>query len=110
MITKFILIVVFDWILDFNQYRREKKIEMLLSVNHRLFFDLPKKTNSNKSKIAIFQTNINGCEINYTVIAGYDTGDDEFKDLCREALKEDYNFSYTDRSKKKAESRSGICN
>ena len=35
---------------------------------------------------------------------------DEMKDLCREALKdEDYNYLYTDRSKKKSESKNCIC-
>ena len=66
------------------------------------YFDLPKRTiRNNSNKIILFNQTLKDIEHIYRGVAGYDMNYDEFKELCRKSLEEDYNYLYIDRSKKK---------
>ena len=57
------------------------------------YFDVPKRTICMKSNIIIlFRQRLRNVEHIYRDIAGFDMFYDEFKELCREAWKEKYNY------------------
>ena len=46
----------------------------------------------------------------YRDVAGYDMKYDEYEELCRKSWEEDYNYHYSDRSKKRNQGKICICN
>ena len=70
------------------------------------YFDLPKRTirnNSNK-KTLITQT-LKDIEYIYRDVGGFDMIHDEFKEICRKTLEEEFNYLCIDRSRKKDQGR-----
>ena len=109
--------VVFDDMLDSNQ----KLIDSFfttgrhkdLDVYHlsQSYFDLSKRTIRNNSNIIIlFQQTLKDVEHIYRVIAGFDMSNDEFKSLCREAWRDNYNYLLIKRLEDKNGSKYMICN
>ena len=65
-----------------------------LSQSH---FDLPKRTiRINSNIILLFQQTVEDVEHIYREIAGFDMSYEEFKELCRNSWKENYNFLLID--------------
>ena len=90
---------VFDDMLDSNQKLIDRFFTRgrhnLCDVDYlsQSFFDVPKKTIRNNSKIIILlQQTLKDVEHIYRDIAGFDMYYDEFKELCREAWKEKHNY------------------
>ena len=111
-------IIVFDDILGssnsrfidqfFNRGRHNNLDIYYLSQS---YFDLPKRTiRNNSKKIILFNQTLKDIEHIYRDVAGYDMNYDEFKDLCRKSWKDDYNYLYIDRSKKRNQGKYCICN
>ena len=75
------------------------------------YFDLRKRTiRNNSKKIVLFNQTLKDLEHIYRDVAGYDMNYDEFKELCRKSLDEDYNYLCIDRSKKRDQGKYCICN
>ena len=109
--------VVFDDMLDSNH----KLIDPFFTRGrHKLcdvyclcqsYFDAPKKTVTNNSKIIIlFQQTLKDVEHIHRDIAGFDMSYEEFKSLCREAWNEKFNYLSINRLEDKNGSRYRICN
>ena len=91
--------VVFDDMLDTSQklidpfFTRGRHNDLDVYYLSQSYFDLPKRTIRNNSNIIIlFQQTLKDVEHIYRDIAGFDMSYDEFKELCREAWKEKYNY------------------
>ena len=91
--------VVFDDMLDTSQklidpfFTRGRHNELDIYYLSQSYFDLPKRTIRNNSNIIIlFQQTLKDVQHIYTDIAGFDMSYDEFKELCREAWRERYNY------------------
>ena len=64
------------------------------------YFDSPKRSiQNNSNKTFLFNQTLNGIENIYRDVSGYDMNYDEFKSLCRESWKDEYNCLGIDRSK-----------
>ena len=75
------------------------------------YFDLPKRTiRNNSNKIILFNQTLKDIEHIHRDVAGYVMNYDEFKELCRKAWEEDYNYLCIDRSKKRDQGKYFICN
>ena len=90
---------VFDDMLDSNQklidpfFTRGRHNDLDVYYLSQSYFDLPKRTIRNNSKIIIlFQQTLKDVEHIYRDIAGFDMSNDEFKSLCREAWRDPYNY------------------
>ena len=91
--------VVFDDMLDSNQklidpfFTRGRHNDLDVYYLSQSYFDLPKRTIRNNSNIIIlFQQTLKDVEHIYRDIAGFDMSNDEFKSLCREAWRDNYNY------------------
>ena len=91
--------VVFDDMLDTSQklrdpfFTRERHNDLDVYYLSQSYFDLPKRTIRNNSNIIIlFQQTLKDVQHIYTDIAGFHMSNDEFKELCREAWRERYNY------------------
>ena len=102
-------IVVFDDILGSSNSRfmdqffiRGRHNNLDIYYLSQSYFDLPKRTiRNNSNKIILFNQTLKDIEHIYRDVAGYDMSYDEYKELCRKAWEEDYNYLCIDRSKKK---------
>ena len=111
-------IIVFDDILGSSNSRfidqffiRGRHNNLDIYYLSQSYFDLPKRTiRNNSNKIILFNQTLKDIEHIYRDVAGYDMNYDEFKDLCRKSLDEDYNYLCIDRSKKKYQGKYCICN
>ena len=109
--------VVFDDMLDSNQklldpfFTRGRHNDLDVYYLSQSYFDLPKRTIRNNSNIIIlFQQTLKDVEHIYRDIAGFDMSYEEFKELCREAWKEKYNYLLINRLEDKHGSRYKLCN
>ena len=109
--------VVFDYMLDSNQklidpfFSRGRHNDLDVYYLSQSYFDLPKRTIRNNSNIIIlFQQTLKDVEHIYRDIAGFLMSYEEFKELCREAWKEKYNYLLINRLEDKNGSRYKICN
>ena len=109
--------VVFDDMLDTSQklidpfFTRGRHNDLDVYYLSQSYFDLPKRTIRNNSNIIIlFQQTLKDVEHIYRDIAGFDMSYDEFKELCREAWRERYNYLLINRLEDKNGSRYKICN
>ena len=109
--------VVFDDMLDSNQklidpfFTRRRHNDLDVYYLSQSYFDLPKRTIRNNSKIKIlFQQTLKDVEHIYRDIAGFDMSNDEFKSLCREAWRDNYNYLLINRLEDKNGSKYMICN
>ena len=109
--------VVFDDMLDFNQklidpfFTRGRHNDLYVYYLSQSYFDLPKRTIRNNSNIIIlFQQTLKDVEHIYRDIAGFDMSNDEFKSLCREAWRDNYNYLLINRLEDKNGSKYMICN
>ena len=109
--------VVFDDMLDSNQklidpfFTRGRHNDLDVYYLSQSYFDLPKRTIRNNSNIIIlFQQTLKDVEHIYRDIAGFDMSNDEFKSLCREAWRDNYNYLLINRLEDKNGSRYMICN
>ena len=109
--------VVFDDMLDSNQklidpfFTRGRHTDLDVYYLSQSYFDLPKRTNRNNSNIIIlFQQTLKDVEHIYRDIAGFDMSNDEFKSLCREAWRDNYNYLLINRLEDKNGSKYMICN
>ena len=109
--------VVFDDMLDSNQklidpfFTRGRHNELDVYYLSQSYFDLPKRTIRNNSNIIIlFQQTLKDVEHIYRDIAGFDMSNDEFKSLCREAWRDNYNYLLINRLEEKNGSKYMICN
>ena len=109
--------VVFDDMLDSNQklidpfFTRGRHNDLDVYYLSQSYFDLPKRTIRNNSNIIIlFQQSLKDVEHIYRDIAGFDMSYEEFKELCREAWRERYNYLLINRLEDKNGSRYKICN
>ena len=109
--------VVFDDMLDSNQklmdpfFTRGRHNDLDVYYLSQSSFDLPKRTNRNNSNIIIlFQQTLKDVEHIYRDIAGFDMSNDEFKSLCREAWRDNYNYLLINRLEDKNGSKYMICN
>ena len=103
-------IIVFDDILGPSNSRfidqffirgRHKKLDIFYLSQS--YFDLPKRTIRNNSNQSIlFNQTLKDNEQIYRDVVGYDMSYDEFKELCRKAWDEDYNYFFINRSKKRS--------
>ena len=91
--------VVFDDMLDTSQklidpfFTSGRHNDLDVYYLSQSYFDLPKRTIRNNSNIIIlFQQTLKDVQHIYTDIAGFDMSYDEFKELCREAWRENYNY------------------
>ena len=109
--------VVFDDMLDSNQKLidpfvtrgRHKSCDVYYFCQS--YFDAPKKTVRNNSKIRIlFQQTLKDVEHIHRDISGFDMSYEEFKSLCREAWNEKFNCLLINRLEDKNGSRYRICN
>ena len=103
--------------LDFNQklldpiFNRGRHNDLDVYYLSQSYFDLPKRTIGNNSKIIIlFQQTLKDVERIYRDIAGFDMSYDEFKTLCREAWKEKYNYLLISRLEDRHDKKYMICN
>ena len=109
--------VVFDDMLDSNQRLIDP---FFTSGRHNLcyayyssqnYFDVPKRTiRMNSNIIILFRQSLRDVEQIYRDIAGFDMSYDEFKELCREAWKEKYNYLEINMLEEQNESKYKICN
>ena len=109
--------VVFDDMLDSNQklidpfFTRGRHNDLDVYYLSQSYFDLPKRTIRNNSNIIIlFQQTLKDVEHIYRDIAGFDMSNDEFKSLCREARRDDYNYLIINRLENKNCKKYMICN
>ena len=109
--------VVFDDMLDSNQklidpfFTRGRHNDLDVYYLSQSYFDLPKRTIRNNSNIIIlFQQTLKDVEHIYRDIARFDMSYDEFKELCREAWRERYNYLIINRLEDKNGSKYMICN
>ena len=109
--------VVFDDMLDSNQklidpfFTRGRHNDLDVYYLSQSYFDLPKRTIRNNSNIIIlFQQTLKDVEHIYRDIAGFDMSNDEFKSLCREAWRDEYNYLLINRLENKNGSKYMICN
>ena len=109
--------VVFDDMLDSNQklidpfFTRGRHNDLDVYYLSQSYFDLPKRTIGNNSNIIIlFQQTLKDVEHIYRDIAGFDMSNDEFKSLCREAWRDNYNYLLINRLEDKNGSKYMICN
>ena len=109
--------VVFDDMLDSNQklidpfFTRGRHNDLDVYYLSQSYFDLPKRTIRNNSNIRIlFQQTLKDVEHIYRDIAGFDMSNDEFKSLCREAWRDNYNYLLINRLEDKNGSKYMICN
>ena len=109
--------VVFDDMLDSNQklidpfFTSGRHNDLDVYYLSQSYFDLPKRTIRNNSIIIIlFQKTLKDVEHIYRDIAGFDMSNDEFKSLCREAWRDNYNFLLINRLEDKNGSKYMICN
>ena len=109
--------VVFDDMLDTSQklidpfFTRGRHNDLDVYYLSQSYFDLPKRTIRNNSNIIIlFQQTLKDVEHIYRDIAGFDMSYDEFKELCREAWRERYNYLLINRLEDKNGSKYMICN
>ena len=109
--------VVFDDMLDTSQklidpfFTRGRHNDLDVYYLSQSYFDLPKRTIRNNSNIIIlFQQTLKDVEHIYRDIAGFDMSYEEFKELCREAWRERYNYLLINRLEDKNGSRYMICN
>ena len=109
--------VVFDDMLDSNQklidpfFTRGRHNDLDVYYLSQSYFDLPKRTIRNNSNIIIlFQQTLKDVEHIYRDIAGFDMSNDEFKSLCREAWRDNYNYLLINRLEDKNGSKYMICN
>ena len=109
--------VVFDDMLDSNQklidpfFTRGRHNDLDVYYLSQSYFDLPKRTNRNKSNIIIlFRQTLKDVEHIYRDIVGFDMSCDEFKSLCREAWRDTYNYLLINRLEDKNGSKYMICN
>ena len=109
--------VVFDDMLDTSQklidpfFTRGRHNDLDVYYLSQSYFDLPKRTIRNNSNIIIlFQQTLKDVEHIYRDIAGFDMSYEEFKELCREAWRERYNYLLINRLEDKNGSRYKICN
>ena len=109
--------VVFDDMLDSNQklidpfFTRGRHNDLDVYYLSHSYFDLPKRTIKNNSNIIIlFQQTLKDVEHIYRDIAGFDMSYDEFKELCREAWRERYNYLLINRLEDKNGKKYMICN
>ena len=109
--------VVFDDMLDSNQKMidpfftrgRHKSCDVYYLCHS--YFDAPKKTVRNNSNIIIlFQKTLKDVEHIHRDISGFDMSYEEFKNLCREAWNEKFNYLLINRLEDKNGSRYRICN
>ena len=108
--------IVFDDMLDSNQklidpfFTRGRHNDLDVYYLSQSYFDLPKRTIRNNSNIIIlFQQTLKDVEHIYRDIAGFDMSNDEFKSLCREAWRDNYNY-LINRLEDKNGSKYMICN
>ena len=109
--------VVFDDMIDSNQklidpfFTRGRHNDLDVYYLSQSYFDLPKRTIRNNSNIIIlFQQTLKDVEHIYRDIAGFDMSNDEFKSLCREACRDNYNYLLINRLEDKNGSKYMICN
>ena len=109
--------VVFDDMLDSNQkltdpfFTRGRHNDLDVYYLSQSYFDLPERTIRNNSNIIIlFRQTLNDVEHIYRDIAGFDMSNDEFKNLCREAWRDEYNYLLINRLEGKNGSKYMICN
>ena len=109
--------VVFDDMLDSNQklidpfFTRGRHNDLDVYYLSQSYFDLPKRTIRNNSNIIIlFRQTLKDVEHIYRDIAGFDMSNDEFKSLCREAWRDEYNYLLINRLEGKNGSKYMICN
>ena len=109
--------VVFDDMLDSNQklidpfFTRGRHNDLDVYYLSQSYFDLPKRTIRNNSNIIIlFQQTLKDVEHIYRDKAGFDMSNDEFKSLCREAWRDNYNYLLINRFEDKNGSKYMICN
>ena len=109
--------VVFDDMLDSNQklidpfFTRGRHNDLDVYYLSQSYFDLPKRTIRNNSNIIIlFQQTLKDVEHIYRDIAGFDMSNDEFKSLCREAWRDNYNYLLINRLEDKNGKKYMICN
>ena len=109
--------VVFDDMLDSNQklidpfFTRGRHKSCDVYYLCQSYFDAPKKTVRNNSKIIIlFQQTLKDVEHIHRDISGFDMSYEEFKSLCREAWNEKFNYLLINRLEDKNGSRYRICN
>ena len=109
--------VVFDDMLDSNQklidpfFTRGRHNDLDVYYLSQSNFDLPKRTIRNNSNIIIlFRQTLKDVEHFYRDIAGFDMSNDEFKSLCREAWRDNYNYLLINRLEDKNGSKYMICN
>ena len=110
-------VVVFDDMLDSNQklidpfFTRGRHSDLDVYYLSQSYFDLPKRTIRNNSNIIIlFQQTLKDVEHIYRDIAGFDMSYEEFKNLCREAWNEKFNYLLINRLKDKDKGRYSIRN
>ena len=109
--------VVFDDMLDSNQnlidpfFTRGRHNDLDVYYLSQSYFDLPKRTiRYNSNIIILFQQTLKDVEHIYRDIAGFDMSNDEFKSLCREAWRDNYNYLLINRLEDKNGSKYMICN
>ena len=109
--------VVFDDMLDSNQklidpfFTRGRHKSCDVYYLCQSYFDAPKKTVRNNSKIIIlFQQTLKDVEHIHRDTSGFDMSYEEFKSLCREAWNEKFNYLLINRLEDKNGSRYRICN
>ena len=109
--------VVFDDMLDSNQklidpfFTKGRHNDLDVYYSSQSYFDSPKRTIRNNSNIIIlFQQTLKDVEHIYRDIAGFDMSNDEFKSLCREAWRDNYNYLLINRLEDKNGSKYMICN
>ena len=107
--------VVFDDIMDTSQklidpfFTRGRHNDLDVYYLSQSYFDSPKRTIRNNSNIIIlFQQTLKDVQHIYT--AGFDMSYDEFKELCREAWQERYNYLLLNRLEDKNGKKYMICN
>ena len=109
--------VIFDDMLDSNHklidpfFTRGRHNDLDVYCLSQSYFDLPKRTIRNNCNIIIlFQQTLKDVEHIYRDIAGFDMSNDEFKSLCREAWRDNYNYLLINRLEDKNGSKYMICN
>ena len=109
--------VVFDDMLDSNQklidpfFTRGRHNDPDVYYLSQSYFDLSKRTiRSNSNIIILFQQTLKDVEHIYRDIAGFDMSNDEFKCLCREAWRDNFNYLLINRLEDKNGSKYMICN
>ena len=109
--------VVFDDMLDSNHklidpfFTRRRHNLCDVYYLSQSYFEVPKGTIRNNSNITIlFQQTLKDIKHIYRDIAGFDLSYDEFKELCREAWKEKYNYLLINRLEDKNGSKYQVCN